>query len=194
MENLSVNNVFNIPEDYTLEQLKKSYVTIIDNLYKSNKTHLEKKLLNNQYKQMYNKGKQMYFDKNNTNEFNSLNNFNKIHENTFDFSDRIRRTYNNPFFMFNNIFNDLKFNQINQHNQTNQSNLNSQVYSYSSSYSSNINPDGSKTIIEKKYESTNGDKKKIINAYKKMPDGKTIPLTENEIKQLEKFSNLQIKN
>ena len=57
MEGLSVSKVFNVPEDYTLEQLKKSYIETIDNLYKSDRTEVEKQLLSTQYKQMYKFGK-----------------------------------------------------------------------------------------------------------------------------------------
>lgn len=206
MEGLSVSKVFGVPEDYTLEQLKKSYIEMIDNLYKSDKTEVEKQLLIAQYKQMYKFGKSQYLEKvsmetdmevpnypstNSTDyggELDLFDRFERMHENAFGLSNRIRRSYN-PFSMFNNVFRNVEQNFSNSN-----SNPNSNVYSYSSSYSSNTNPDGSRTIIERKSESTNSDKKQTINAYKKMPDGKTIPLTEEEMKELEKFSGLQIEN
>lgn len=209
MEGLSVSKVFGVPEDYTLEQLKKSYIEIIDNLYKSDRTDVEKELLTTQYKQMYKFGKRQYLEKvsfetdmevsnypyNSThcNELDLFDRFERMHENAFEHSNRIRRTYN-PFSMFDNVFRNVEKNLSNYSNDNNNSNSNSKVYSYSSSYSSNTNPDGSRTIIEKKIESTNGDKKQTINAYKKMPDGKTVPLTEDEMKGLEKFTNLKIEN
>lgn len=207
MEGLSISKVFGVPEDYTLEQLKKSYINIMDNLYKSDRTEVEKELLANQYKQMYKQGKQIYLYKvsmdtdaemstnygnsnNVSNELDLFDRFERMHENALGYSNRIRRTYN-PFSMFDNVFRDL---ESNKSNNLGKKNSNSQVYSYSSSYSSNTNPDGSRTIIERKSETKNGDKKQSINAFKKMPDGKTIPLTEDEMKQLEKFTNLQIEN
>lgn len=210
MEGLSVSKVFGVPEDYTLEQLKKSYIEMIDNLYKSDKTEVEKQLLATQYKQMYKFGKSQYLEKvsmetdmevpnypstNSTDyggELDLFDRFERMHENVFEHSKRIRRTYN-PFSMFDNVFRNVEQN-ISNSNPNPNSNPNSKVYSYSSSYSSNTNPDGSRTIIEKKSESTNGDKKQTINAYKKMPDGKTVPLSEDEMKGLEKFSGLQIEN
>ncbi len=45
--------VFNISQNYTLEQLKKSYINIVENLFKSNKTNVEKKLLASKYKELY---------------------------------------------------------------------------------------------------------------------------------------------
>lgn len=218
MEGLSVSKVFGVPEDYTLEQLKKSYIEIIDNLYKSDRTEVEKELLKAQYRQLYKFGKSQYLEKVSMEtdidapyyqnyphysnysggELDLFDRFERMHENAFGLSNRMRRSpYHknslgkfhkrsyNPFSMFDDVFRDLK---------SNHSNSNSNVYSYSSSYSSNTNPDGSRTIIERKSETTNGDKKQTVNAYKKMPDGKTIPLTEDEMARLEKITNLQIEN
>lgn len=56
---------------------------------------------------------------------------------------------------------DNVFNQLNKNNELSNSN----VYTYYSSYSSNTNPDGSKTIIEQKSESTNADKKKTTHIH-----------------------------
>ena len=195
MKDLSVIKVFGITEYYTLEQLKKSYIDIIDNLYKSDKTQVEKNLLEDQYKKLYYKGKQLYLDrKNNTNyskklnslnTLNSLNSLNKLDENSFDFGSRIRRSYN-PLTIFDKINND-----INSNSNTN-TNTNSNSYSYSSSYSSNSNFDGTKTIIKQETKTINGEKNKTIDAYKILSDGKKVPLTQNEINELNNFSNLQI--
>ena len=208
MEGLSVSKVFGVPEDYTLEQLKQSYLNLMENLFKSDKTQVEKDLLASQYKKIYQYGKQMYLERvsmdtdveyppyltnysshlthstHSSNELDLFDRFDRMFDNSLGFGQRIRRTYN-PFSMYDNIFNQLN---------SNSKLSNSNVYTYSSSYSSNTNPDGSRTIIEKKSESTNGDKKKTINAYKKMPDGSIVNLSEDEMKQLEKMSNLQIKN
>jgi len=209
MENLSVSKVFCVPEDYTLEQLKQSYLNLMENLFKSDKTQIEKDLLASQYKKIYHYGKQIYLERvsmdtdienphysthstnsshsaYSSNELDLFDRFDRMFDNSLGFGNRIRRTYN-PFYMYDNVFNQLNTNRK-------ISNSNSNIYTYSSYYSSNTNQDGSKTIIEQKSESTNGDKKKIINAYKKMPDGSIVNLTEDEIKQLDKMSNLQIKN
>lgn len=200
MQNISVSKIFNIPENYTLEQLKISYIDIMNNLFKSDRTEIEKNLLANQYKHNYEKAKKIYFNKlnmnnknnflnqstysntnfNNFEELDYVNKFDRINENSFVFGDRIRRTYN-PFSMFDDVFKNFESNQSN-------------IYSYSNSYVSNSNPDGSRTIIEKKSESNNGDKKQTINAFKKMPNGESIPLTQEEMKQLDKFSKLRIIN
>jgi hypothetical protein len=215
MEDLSVSRVFGVPEDYTLEQLKQSYLNLMENLFKSNKTQVEKDLLASQYKKLYYYGKQMYLERvsvetddeypNNYSKSNELDlfdkfagfsgfggfsefgKFDKMFDNSIDFGHRIRRTYN-PFSIFDNVLGEIGT-DINS-----SQNGKSQVYSYSSSYSSNTNPDGSRTIIEHKNETTNGDNKKTINAYKKMPDGSVVNLSEDEMKQLEKLSNLRIEN
>ena len=215
MEGLSVSKVFGVPEDYTLEQLKQSYINLMENLFKSDKTQVEKDLLASQYKKIYHYGKQMYLERvsmdtdidyppysssystpytHTSNELDLFDRFDRMFDNSLGFGHRIRRTYN-PFSMYDNIFNQLNNKSLNPNSNSNpNSKSNSNIYTYSSSYSSNTNPDGSKTIIEQKTESTNGDKKKTINAYKKMPDGSIVNLSEDEMKQLDKMSNLQIKN
>lgn len=210
MEGLSVSKVFGVPEDYTLEQLKKSYIEIVDNLCKSDRTEVEKKILANQYKHIYKIGKKQYVDKismeidteipnhnystNNRelNLFDRFGRFETMYNNSIGLPNRV--SYN-PFMMFDNVYNNIDSNLYNNSNfNTNLNSKNSKVYSYSSSYSSNYNPDGSQTVIERKSESKNGDKKQTVNAYKKMPNGDTLPLTEDEMKQLEKITNLQIDN
>jgi len=217
MEGLSVSKVFGVPEDYTLEQLKKSYVDTMENLFKSDRTQVEKDLLADQYKKLYRRGKQMYLERasmdtdvdyppypsypyhssyssysNELDLFDRFDRFGRMFDNSLGLGQRIRRTYN-PFSMYDNLFNQLSSSSSSSNSNSNSnSSSNSNVYTYSSSYSSNTNPDGSRTIIEQKSESTNGDKKKTINAYKKMPDGSIVNLSEDEMKQLEKMYNLQI--
>jgi hypothetical protein len=224
MDSLSINKVFSVPEDYTLEQLKKSYIDIMEKLLNSDRTQVEKNLLEEQYKKLYHRAKRLYLERVSmesdveyphnycspnqySNELDLYDRFDRIFDNSFG----LRRNIfsgNNPFTLYDNIFNQLN-SQSKSHSNPNPnpnpnpkpypiSNINSngtsQVYSYSSSYSSKTNPDGSRTIVEHKTESTNGDKKKTINAYKKMPDGRVVNLNEDEMKQLEKMSNLQIEN
>lgn len=213
----------------------------MDKLYKSDRTEVEKQLLTTQYKQLYKFGKSQYLEKvsmetdmevpnypsthsNHSTgyggELNLFDKFERMQENAFGLSNRIRRSPKkinnvyflephknslgkfykrsyNPFTMFDNVFRNVEQNFLNSNSDTNpnpNSKPNSKVYSYSSSYSSNTNSDGLCTIIERKSESVNGDKKQTINAYKKMPDGKTVPLSEEEMVRLEKFTGLQIEN
>ena len=121
MEGLSVSKVFNVPEDYTLEQLKKSYIEIIDNLYKSDRTDVEKELLKAQYRQLYKFGKSEYLERismetdiessnypyhsnystSSGGELDLFDRFEKMHENAFGLSNRIRRSpkkINNIYF------------------------------------------------------------------------------------------------
>ena len=174
MKGLSVSKVFGVPEDYTLEQLKQSYLNLIENLFKSDKTQVEKDLLASQYKKIYHYGKQMYLERvsmdtdidypsYSSNKLDLFDRFDRMFDNSLGFGQRIRRTYN-PFSMYDNVLNQLnKNNELSNSN----SNSNSNIYTYSSSYSSNTNPDGSITIIEKKSESTNADKKKLLMLIKK---------------------------
>jgi hypothetical protein len=142
MTSYSVSQVFNIPENYSLEDLKKSYKNIIDNLIISNRTNIEKQLLANQYTELYRLGKNKFYQ---------------------------RTQHRNPI---NNIFDNL----FNMPLLTIPSNSINNVYSYKSSYKSKLNNDGSTTIMESKSEIKNGEKKDIINSYKRLPDGTIIPL------------------
>jgi hypothetical protein len=211
----SISKVFNIAENYSLEELKNSYINIIENLSKSDRSEIEKDLLSEQYKKLYKQGKKLYLERvtfetdieanDNSNElydrfdrhdrfgFGDLGSWDPFiissYPYTYGNSRNISRRYNDPFSRFDNVYGEM-MNQMNQIHQMNiesnsNSNIKSQVYSYSSSYRSTTNPDGSRTIIESKSESKNGDKKKTINAYKKMSDGKIIPLSEDEMKQIE---------
>jgi hypothetical protein len=142
MTSYSVSQVFNIPENYSLEDLKKSYKNIIDNLIVSNRTNIEKQLLANQYTELYRLGKNKFYQ---------------------------RTQHRIPI---NNIFDNL----FNMPLLTMPSNSINNVYSYKSSYKSKLNNDGSTTIMESKSEIKNGEKKDIINSYKRLPDGTIIPL------------------
>ena len=72
MTSYSVSQVFNIPENYSLEDLKKSYKNIIDNLIISNRTNIEKQLLANQYTELYRLGKNKFYQR--TQHRNPINN------------------------------------------------------------------------------------------------------------------------
>ena len=176
----SILEIFNIPKNYTLEQLKSSYIKILENLYKSNKSNIEKDLLADQYKRLYKQAKQMYMNRTifNTN----------IEANILDQNHPYKFGRSNGIIKLNNLFDELISSNIsNTNTNTNTNNPNSsQTYSYLStnSYSSKTNSDGSKTIIESNVESKNGNKKSTFNGYKKLPNGTIIPLTKDELKQI----------
>jgi len=186
----NISDVFNIPKDYTLEQLKDSYVKLVNNILNSDRIKIEKDMLINQYKLLYIRGKELFIKKLSI-ETDIEANYNI--NNTKDYSLHNRLKYKNPNIKLNDLFyNSLQnfdnvFNEITNNFENRLSPV--QKYSYSTFYKSTTNSDGSQTIIESKSESNNGDKKRIINAYKKMPDGKIIPFTEDEIKQIDNDIN-----
>lgn len=166
MDFLRIKKVFGVPEDYNLEQLKSSYINIVEKLSKSDKTQIEKELLFEQYKKLYQEGKELYYLKNN----NTNNQFNPYQQ----------------IIKMNNYFNQLEskiFSEFNNFNNFNK-NMKTNMYSSSKSYSSKLNPDGSISVIESKSESSNGKNNNVLKAYKKMPNGKIIPFTEEEMKKL----------
>ena len=126
MESLSVSRVFGVPEDYTLEQLKKSYIDIIDKLLNSDRTQIEKDLLADQYKKLYHRGKQLYLDRVSMesdveypNQYYQTSN--RYYPDELDLHNRFERMFEtggfglrrnnmipyNPFSMYDNIFTQL---------------------------------------------------------------------------------------
>jgi len=193
----TVNEVFNLSDNFTLEELKNSFKKKVDLVIRSNLNRIDKELLIDEYNQYYKLGTQIYWSKTNigmeSQKANRSTELNKIKFpqnnlsvfNPFDeqnIFDQINSRFMDPIYRFDNVFNEL--NQINSNfNKSIESSQFSspQIYSYSSTYKSKTNPDGSTTIIESKSQSTNGDNKKMFNAYKKMPDGRVIPFREEEI-------------
>lgn len=196
MSSLTISKVFGISNNYTLEQLKIAYINIIEKLSKSDKTQVEKELLYEQYNKLYKQGKQLFINRMSIDTYNESYKQNQISLNNFSLFDSVDRMntfgYNNnqdlisnPFTKFDKIFKNVSKQLINNTNPN--SNQSNQVYSYASSYKSSTNPDGSITIIESKSETNNDKKNNIIKAYKKLNNGKIIPLTEDEMKQIEKY-------
>jgi hypothetical protein len=164
-----ISQVFGVPNDYNLEQLKSSYINIIEKLSKSDKTILEKELLLEQYKKLYTEGKELFYYR------NIKNNNNIVPHNDF-------LNHHNQFTQINNYFKQIESKLLSDFN-------NSNVFSFSKSYNSTLNPDGSYSVIERNSESKNGKKNNIIKAYKKMPDGKIIPFTQEQLEQLKQLKN-----
>lgn len=90
MKTLNISKVFYIREDYTLEELKKSYIEIIEKLYISDRTQIEKNLLTNQYKQFYKEGKQKYLDRTSMNIYEDIPNY-PYHSNYSTYSGELEK-------------------------------------------------------------------------------------------------------
>jgi hypothetical protein len=94
METLS--KIFSIREDYTLEELKKSYIEIIKKIYESDKTQVEKNLLTNQYNQFYKQGKQQYLDRSTMNIYEEIPNY-PYHSNYSTYSGELEKIQEKSF-------------------------------------------------------------------------------------------------
>lgn len=202
----NIYKVFNLGNDFTLEELKLSYNNLLNELNEKQMSEVEKEILTDRYKQLYKEAKHVYKQ----NQYYKLSKLDDETESRLDLFDRFDRfdrhdrygLFNNflsplnrfvdhfdKFDRFDRFFDNLNAsthqNQSNQSSQYNQSRQNVNMYSYSSSYKSTLNEDGSRTIIESKAENKNGEKNNIINAYKKMPNGEVVQFTEDEMKQLQ---------
>ena len=116
------------------------------------------------------------------------------HFDRFDRFDRFFDNLNASTQLNSTQLNSTQSDQSDQSSQPNQKRPNVNIYSYSSSYKSTLNEDGSRTIIESKAENKNGEKNNIINAYKKMPNGEVVQFTEDEMKQLQHSNLNQLTN
>lgn len=147
--------VFGISENYTLAELKQSYINIIKKLYKSDKTKVEKEILEKEYTKMYKycKGIKQY---------KPISNFNSLHVPSFSLSIK-------PLISPINYMHPV-INSLTPHNNI------SNIVSYSKIFNSKLNPDGTRTIIETEKTNNNGKKEQKTNTYKQMPDGKKIPI------------------
>jgi hypothetical protein len=207
----NIYKVFGLNNDFSLDELKNSYNNLINQLNNDlAKSEIEKEILLDKYKQLYKEAKFLYkqnqYDKlrklDGETENQQINLFDRIDNNRIN-RFNLANTYgfgNNSFDSFNDLFNyELnRFNRIDNFfdNLDQQTQSNIKTYSYGSSYKSTLNDDGSKTIIESKYENKNGEHNKVLNAYKKMANGEVVQFTEDEMKELEKEQNhyAQIKN
>jgi len=182
----NIYKVFNLNNDYTLEDLKRSYNNIKNKLINDDhKSDIEKEILLDKYKQLYRQAKQI-FKQNQYYKLSKLDNDSEIESEQIYLDNKLdvfNRFGINQFNHVNNLLNSFNDNKISSFNRSDKQNIS--TYSYSSSYESKLNNDGSKTVIESKYENKNGDKKNIINAYRKMPNGEIVKFSENEMRELE---------
>lgn len=185
----NIKKIFNLSDDNSLDELKNSFKTKLIELHNCNLSDIDKQLLFEQYESKYRIGKKLINDKN----INKYKISTQINENNYENS-KINQYHNyptnliykNPFLNFTNLLNKIEkdFNsEYHESNNTN-SNSNNKFYGYYNSHQSIMNPDGTKIVIEKKKKSINGKNEIIKNYYKKMPDGKIIPLTDKEVKTL----------
>jgi hypothetical protein len=202
----NIYKVFNLKDEFSLEELKSSYNNLLNKLNNKQMSDIDKEILTDRYKQLYKEAKHVYKQ----NQYYKLSKLDDDSESRIDLFDRFDRfdrftgfdRFNNflsplnnfvdHFDRFDRFFDNL--NVQNQQNQQNQSRPNVNMYSYSSSYKSTLNEDGSRTIIESKAENKNGEKNNIINAYKKMPNGEVVQFTEDEMKQLQNNNLNQLTN
>jgi len=182
----NIYKIFNLNDDFTLNELKNAYTNIkknIQNNYNSLDSY-DKEILFEKYKELYETAKCLLRERDNKRKYINTRNQIRLMQNQYDKLDLFNKLYDFNILNKSNLFEkmDKIFDKIDTKTSTN-------TYSYNSSYKSILNPDGSNTVIETKTENKNGEKSNIINAYKKMPDGKIVPFSSSEIEQLQLMQN-----
>jgi len=155
--------IFNLTENYTLNELKNAFIIKIESIKNNNTLDIhEKNIIINNYQKYYKILKN-----------NKLNNSNQI--------GLINHPFISSFFNFNNDSQDV-FNRLKDFYPKNGENY---YYSYSSS--SMMNNNGDRTFIKSSNENINGKKKNYIEGYKIDKDGNKIPLQlkKNLIKKID---------
>lgn len=148
--------IFNLTENYTLEELKKALIIKVNSIKNNNTLNVyEKNMIINKYQEYYKilKNNKLNNNQNNSNQISLTN-----------------HPFISSFFNFNNDSQDV-FNRLKDFNSKNGENY---YYSYSSS--SMMNNNGDRTFIKSSNEDINGKKKNYIEGYKIDKDGNKIPL------------------
>lgn len=165
--------LFNLKENYTMDDLKKSFnskISIIENMSIND---VDRQILMDKYIYEYKLAKK------------NLNNKNKSNYNNFS---SVENELINPFFGFDNmnfIENNLKKllnNNFSEQQFMNSSNGNTFNSSYGKSYmmSSITNPDGTTTVLEKDNLYNNGKTDSKTFSYKLDKNGNKIPVEYDE--------------
>ncbi len=158
---ISPKELFGLTDNYTKQDLKKSFLNKIYNVDKLNISNTEKKILMQNYYTQYKKAKA------------NLNNQNNQHNPMF--------IAFNPINMFKNIETQQKnfFNEFdNILNIVGNSTLNPNTKHFSTSYiqQKKLNPDGTTTVIESSSKNINGQTNKKTNSYSIDKNGNKIPI------------------
>jgi hypothetical protein len=155
---ISPKELFGLTDNYTKQDLKKSFLNKIYNVDKLNISNTEKKILMQNYYTQYKKAKA---------------NLNNQHNPMF--------IAFNPISMFTNIGTQQKnfFNEFdNILNIVGNSSPNTNTKHFSTSYiqQKKLNPDGTTTVIESSSKNINGQTNKKTNSYKIDKNGNKIPI------------------
>lgn len=141
--------IFNLTENYTLQELKKAFIIKVETIKNNNTLDIhEKNIIINNYQKYYKILKSLK-------EKNSNKNFNNQ-----------TGLINHPF--LSSFFNYDSFDDFNSKNEGN--------YYYSYTSSSMMDNNGDKRFIKSSSEDINGNKKNYIEGYKIDKDGNKIPL------------------
>jgi len=119
----SIYKVFNLNENFTLEELKKSYISLVDDLNKSNMTQIQKDLLTDQYKKLYKYGKELYKKNVDSDQEDQEYNNDIMTRSLYDRFDHFDNIFGlrpfsiqDPFVKFDKVFNQMR-NKIDSYNQ-----------------------------------------------------------------------------
>ena len=159
---ISHKELFDLKDNYTKEDLKKSFLNKIYNVDKLNISNTEKKILMENYYSQYKKAKANLINQNNLNKNQMFIAFNPIGMYT-----NIDRQHKSFFNEFDNIFNIVGNSSSNPHTKH-----------FSTSYiqQKKINPDGSVSVNESTSKNINGQINKKTDSYKIDKNGNKIPI------------------
>ena len=162
---ISHKELFDLKDNYTKEDLKKSFLNKIYNVDKLNISNTEKKILMENYYSQYKKAKANLINQNNLNNLNKNQMF--IAFNPIGMYTNIERQHKSFFNEFDNIFNIVG---------NSSSNPNTKHFSTSYIQQKKINPDGTTSIVESSSKNINGQINNKTDSCKIDKNGNKIPI------------------
>ena len=175
---ISYRDVFNLTEDFTMEDLNQAYDDKLKNARKSIRNEIDRQLYLDSLAKYYEEARRDLYHSQSENDM-----FNTAFNSSFDSFSQFEGNdmFNSSFSTFPSIFRNME----NMMNRT-FSNINNNVYSNSTSYSEKTLQDGSRLIVENNTTNKNGDLRRNTSSYRRLKDGRTEPVEyEEAMKQLQ---------
>jgi len=168
-------SVFNLPQDYTIDQLNNAYQEKVDKAHKSSLTELDQNIYKESLKSYYNQAKKVLQRRDFISELSNFTEFTPLSLlsplsysfpsilDSHDFS-----ILHNPFHLQSQLSHPIHQSAV-QNNQN-------EVFSSSSTYREQLMPDGSKLVVKESSSNNNGNITKNTKSYRQLSNGTTEPV------------------
>jgi len=167
-------SVFNLPQDYTIDQLNNAYQEKVDKAHKSSLTELDQNIYKESLKSYYNQAKKVLQRRDFISELSNFSDFTPLSflsPLSYSFPSNSHDVFpilNNPFHLQSQLSHPTQQPTFpNNHNE---------VFSSSSTYREQLMPDGSKLVVKESSSNNNGNITKNTKSYRQLSNGTTEPI------------------